>query len=145
MSKLKTKTKTNGLQKCRASYKRSHTLVTCITDGLSKGYINSLTESLWAYWMQRVFQVNEHRSPTCCPVFPHQPPPLILLDQIYGWCRLSMFQLQKFSICLWWFSFLHLQSYNFKQPGSVFFELIVLLKSTSLQETSVMQSQVKNL
>ena len=35
MSKLKIKT--NSLQKCGASHKRSHTLVTCVTDGLSKG------------------------------------------------------------------------------------------------------------
>ena len=34
MSKLKTKT--NSLQKCGTSHKRSHTLVTCVTDGLSR-------------------------------------------------------------------------------------------------------------
>ena len=34
MSKLKTKK--NRLQKCGASHKRSHTLVTCVTDGLCR-------------------------------------------------------------------------------------------------------------
>ena len=37
MSKLKTKM--NRLQECWASQKRSHTLVTCVADGLSKGTI----------------------------------------------------------------------------------------------------------
>ena len=89
------KTKMNSLQNCGASHKMSHTLVTCVTDGLKRVTL-MCWQSLWAYWMQGVFQVNENRSPTCCPVFPHQPPPMILLDRIYCWCKLSMFNYRSF-------------------------------------------------
>ena len=59
----------------------------CVTDFSERGPF--WPPHPWAAAKKPILnRVNERWSPTCCPVFPHQLPPLILPDKIYHWCRL---------------------------------------------------------
>ena len=89
-SKSKLKTKTNSLQKCGASHKRSHTLVACVNDGLNRVTLTcwqSLYESTGCRESSRLMSINPVLVALSFRINRHH---WFFLIKLVCWCTLSM-------------------------------------------------------